>query len=159
MMEKHGLGQRIIWCSIKWLVTYVSPFQYTILCLITLRLNLCVLYLSKYIKRSLFPMFLWFSFIWSFLLLLIQLFNSPSISKRFTYPLGIHYHHHLDCQSMGDPDRIVWLRSSNLSRLCDQNSDFFQFGIFVDALNLEVTASQFFNKYCYCLWWGLRNLR
>ncbi|KAG5112962.1 hypothetical protein JHK82_036231 [Glycine max] len=65
---------------------------------------------------------------------------------------------YLDCQSMGDPDRIVWLRSSNLSRLCDQNSDFFQFGIFVDALNLEVTASQFFNKYCYCLWWGLRNL-
>lgn len=58
MMEKHGLGQRIIRCSIKWLVTYVSPFQYTILCLITLRLNLCVLYLSKYIKRSLFPMFL-----------------------------------------------------------------------------------------------------
>ncbi|KAG4970542.1 hypothetical protein JHK85_036963 [Glycine max] len=44
---------------------------------------------------------------------------------------------YLDCQSMGDPDRIVWLRSSNLSRLCDQNSDFFQFGIFVDALNLE----------------------
>lgn len=66
---------------------------------------------------------------------------------------------YLDCQSMGDPDRIAWLRSSNLSSLCDQSSDFFQFGIFADALNLEVTASKFFNKYCYCLWWGLRNLR
>ncbi|KAG4397022.1 hypothetical protein GLYMA_10G053900v4 [Glycine max] len=65
---------------------------------------------------------------------------------------------YLDCQSMGDPDRIAWLRSSNLSSLCDQSSDFFQFGIFADALNLEVTASKFFNKYCYCLWWGLRNL-
>jgi len=68
-------------------------------------------------------------------------------------------YHYLDCQSMGDPDRTAWLRSSNLSSLCDQNSDFFQFGIFTDALNLEITASKFFNKYYYCLWWGLRNLR
>ncbi|XP_027938079.1 protein CNGC15a-like [Vigna unguiculata] len=67
-------------------------------------------------------------------------------------------YHYLDCQSMADPDRIAWLRSSNLSSLCDQNSDFFQFGIFTDALDLEITASKFFNKYYYCLWWGLRNL-
>ncbi|XP_057422696.1 protein CNGC15a-like [Lotus japonicus] len=67
-------------------------------------------------------------------------------------------YHYLECQSIGDPDRAAWFRSSNLSGLCDQNSDFFQFGIFADALNLEITSSKFFNKYCYCLWWGLRNL-
>ncbi|XP_027365862.1 protein CNGC15a-like isoform X4 [Abrus precatorius] len=67
-------------------------------------------------------------------------------------------YHYLECQSIGDPNRIAWLRSSNLSDLCDQNSDFFHFGIFADALTLEITGSKFFNKYCYCLWWGLRNL-
>ncbi|XP_061368769.1 protein CNGC15a-like isoform X2 [Gastrolobium bilobum] len=67
-------------------------------------------------------------------------------------------YHYLDCQSIGDPNRAAWFRSSNLSGLCDQNSDFFQFGIFADALTLEITGSKFFNKYYYCLWWGLRNL-
>ncbi|KAK7279339.1 hypothetical protein RJT34_24388 [Clitoria ternatea] len=67
-------------------------------------------------------------------------------------------YHYLECPSIGDPHRISWFRSSNLSNLCDQNSDFFQFGIFADALSLEITGSKFFNKYYYCLWWGLRNL-
>ncbi|CAJ2656709.1 unnamed protein product [Trifolium pratense] len=67
-------------------------------------------------------------------------------------------YHYLDCQSISDPNRNAWLRSSNLSGLCDQNSDFFQFGIFADALTLEITGSKFLNKYYYCLWWGLRNL-
>ncbi|KAJ1387711.1 RmlC-like jelly roll fold [Sesbania bispinosa] len=67
-------------------------------------------------------------------------------------------YHYLDCQSIGDPDRTAWFRSSNLSGLCDQNSDFFQFGIFADALTMKITSSKFFNKYYYCLWWGLRNL-
>ncbi|KAE9619705.1 hypothetical protein Lal_00038214 [Lupinus albus] len=67
-------------------------------------------------------------------------------------------YHYLDCQSIGDPDRSAWFRSSNLSGLCDQNNDFFQFGIFADALILEITASKFLNKYYYCLWWGLKNL-
>ncbi|MED6161667.1 Protein CNGC15a [Stylosanthes scabra] len=67
-------------------------------------------------------------------------------------------YHYLECQSIRDPNRTSWLKSSNISGLCDQNSDFFQFGIFADALSLEVTASEFFSKYYYCLWWGLRNL-
>ncbi|KAK7267680.1 hypothetical protein RIF29_20358 [Crotalaria pallida] len=67
-------------------------------------------------------------------------------------------YHYLDCQSIGDPDRTAWFRSSNLSSLCDQNSDFFQFGIFADALTSKITSSKFFNKYYYCLWWGLKNL-
>ncbi|KAK7345560.1 hypothetical protein VNO77_16165 [Canavalia gladiata] len=67
-------------------------------------------------------------------------------------------YHYLECQSLDDPHRIAWFRSSNLSGLCDQDSDFFHFGIFADALTLEITGSKFFNKYYYCLWWGLRNL-
>ncbi|CAI8602613.1 unnamed protein product [Vicia faba] len=67
-------------------------------------------------------------------------------------------YHYLDCRSLGDPNRNSWLRSSNVSGLCDDNSAFFQFGIFADALTLEITSSKFLNKYYYCLWWGLRNL-
>ncbi|KAF7804449.1 protein CNGC15a-like isoform X2 [Senna tora] len=65
---------------------------------------------------------------------------------------------YLECASVGDPDRAAWFRSSNVSSLCDQNSGFFQFGIFADALTSQITSSNFFIKYYYCLWWGLRNL-
>ncbi|CAN4117072.1 unnamed protein product [Withania somnifera] len=44
------------------------------------------------------------------------------------------------------------------STLCGPNSNFFQFGIFNDALTYRVTQSSFLNKYTYCFWWGLRNL-
>lgn len=67
-------------------------------------------------------------------------------------------YHYLDCRSLSDPNRNAWLKSSNLSGLCDQNSHFFQFGIFYDAVTLEITSSNFLTKYYYCLWWGLRNL-
>ncbi|RDX57868.1 Protein CNGC15c, partial [Mucuna pruriens] len=33
-----------------------------------------------------------------------------------------------------------------------------QFGIYADAVTSQVTSSAFFNKYFFCLWWGLRNL-
>ncbi|XP_028776047.1 protein CNGC15a-like [Neltuma alba] len=65
---------------------------------------------------------------------------------------------YLDCQSTSDPARAAWFRSSNLSTLCDKSSDFFQFGIFADALTLEMADSKFLSRYYYCLWWGLRNL-
>ncbi|KAK9124242.1 hypothetical protein Sjap_013844 [Stephania japonica] len=63
-----------------------------------------------------------------------------------------------DCRKMDDPSRIAWYKSSNITNLCNPNSDFFQFGIYADALNFDVTSTMFFNKYFYCLWWGLRNL-
>ncbi|KAJ7976951.1 Cyclic nucleotide-gated channel [Quillaja saponaria] len=64
----------------------------------------------------------------------------------------------LDSQSVDDPVRAAWLKSSNISSLCGGNNDFFQFGIYADAVTSKITASTFFNKYYYCLWWGLRNL-
>ncbi|KAE8721895.1 putative cyclic nucleotide-gated ion channel 14 [Hibiscus syriacus] len=63
-----------------------------------------------------------------------------------------------DCRSIGDPARSSWLKSSNISSLCDPSNDFFQFGIYGDALRSGVTSEGFFKKYFYCLWWGLRNL-
>ncbi|KAK9168786.1 hypothetical protein Syun_000926 [Stephania yunnanensis] len=63
-----------------------------------------------------------------------------------------------DCRKMDDPSRISWYKTSNITNLCNPNNNFFQFGIYADALNFDVTSTMFFNKYFYCLWWGLRNL-
>lgn len=35
----------------------------------------------------------------------------------------------------------------------------FDFGMFADAFINEVVSSPFLEKYLYCLWWGLKNLR
>ncbi|KAK8491731.1 hypothetical protein V6N13_138524 [Hibiscus sabdariffa] len=65
---------------------------------------------------------------------------------------------YFDCHRVTDPGRDTWFRSSNITGLCSPNSDFYQFGIYGDALTFDVTTAPFFNKYFYCLWWGLRNL-
>ncbi|XP_031381145.1 protein CNGC15b-like [Punica granatum] len=68
-----------------------------------------------------------------------------------------HYWY-LDCSSTGDSSRASWVQSSNISGVCNPDGGSFQFGIYADALTHGVTDSRFFNKYFYCLWWGLRNL-
>ncbi|KAF8396560.1 hypothetical protein HHK36_018184 [Tetracentron sinense] len=63
-----------------------------------------------------------------------------------------------DCHRMGDAGRAAWFKSSNITNLCDPSSKILDYGIYADALNFDVTSSEFFDKYFYCLWWGLRNL-
>ncbi|KAE8656827.1 putative cyclic nucleotide-gated ion channel 15 [Hibiscus syriacus] len=65
---------------------------------------------------------------------------------------------YFDCHRINDPGRDTWFRSSNITGLCSPNSGFYQFGTYSDALTFDVTTAPFFNKYFYCLWWGLRNL-
>ncbi|WCJ42908.1 cyclic nucleotide-gated channel 15 [Euphorbia peplus] len=62
-----------------------------------------------------------------------------------SYPL-------MDCR------RGYWLKQSNISRLCSPNGEFYQFGIYRDALSSGVASSSFFKKFFYCLWWAFRNL-
>nr|GMD73562.1 protein CNGC15b-like [Ipomoea batatas] len=59
-----------------------------------------------------------------------------------------------------DPRRKSWFLSSNISEQCnpDSTSSGYPFGIYKDALTDSVTSAKFFNKYFYCLWWGLKNL-
>ncbi|KAG4972264.1 hypothetical protein JHK84_038342 [Glycine max] len=59
-----------------------------------------------------------------------------------------------------DALRVSWFMASNITNLCSPNAndDFYQFGIYADAVTSKVTSSAFFNKYFFCLWWGLRNL-
>lgn len=69
----------------------------------------------------------------------------------------------LDCTS--DTDTYVrdyWRNSTQVLVKCDAINDEdsgFKFGIFANAFTNEVASSTFMEKYLYCLWWGLRNLR
>ncbi|KAJ8513632.1 hypothetical protein OPV22_004066 [Ensete ventricosum] len=70
------------------------------------------------------------------------------LSCRYTY---------FDCRSLGD-SRITWYRQSDPTSFCNPSNSFYQFGIYADALNFNVTSSRFFPKYFFCFWWGLKNL-
>ncbi|XP_023512896.1 protein CNGC15b [Cucurbita pepo subsp. pepo] len=63
-----------------------------------------------------------------------------------------------DCHKVDDPRRDSWFNTSNIKTLCNPDDPFYQFGIYGDAITFHVTTSPFFNKYFYCLWWGLKNL-
>ncbi|CAI0452959.1 unnamed protein product [Linum tenue] len=63
-----------------------------------------------------------------------------------------------DCQSVGNSVRDLWFKSSNASSLCKPDNEFYQFGIYGDASTFGVSSTSFFDKYFYCLWWGLKNL-
>ena len=42
----------------------------------------------------------------------------------------------------------------------DDDNPAFNYGIFAQAIKSKIVASiDFFPKLCYCLWWGLQNLR
>lgn len=57
--------------------------------------------------------------------------------------------------------RQNWLNDTSVFTRCDAMNDDsdFKFGIFAEAFTSEVASSPFMEKYIYCLWWGLRNLR
>lgn len=66
---------------------------------------------------------------------------------------------YFDCKTAGDPERRWWFASSNITVMCGAGTEFYDFGIYGDALLHRVAKSSFLNKYSYCFWWGLRNLR
>lgn len=63
-----------------------------------------------------------------------------------------------DCRRIDDAGRADWFKSSNITELCDPDKSEYPFGIYGDAVTSSVTSAPFFNKYFYCLWWGLKNL-
>lgn len=70
----------------------------------------------------------------------------------------------LYCGNQGLQGYDVWkdVRDSVLTGNCTTDGDNppFDFGIYQQALSSGIVSSKkFFAKYCYCLWWGLQNLR
>ncbi|PWA47053.1 cyclic nucleotide gated channel 8 [Artemisia annua] len=53
------------------------------------------------------------------------------------------------------------VRKATLDEHCVENEAYgeFDYGIYLQAVQSQVDSSEnFISKYCYCLWWGLRNL-
>nr|KYP32694.1 putative cyclic nucleotide-gated ion channel 16 [Cajanus cajan] len=75
--------------------------------------------------------------------------HSPSCNPSF-----------LDCGTMLQRERQAWFKRTRLLTNCDALNDKnqFQFGMFADAFTDHVSSAHFFQKYFYCLWWGLKNL-
>ncbi|KAI3793758.1 hypothetical protein L1987_36380 [Smallanthus sonchifolius] len=63
-----------------------------------------------------------------------------------------------DCERFSDLNRQTWFQSSNVSEKCIPTTEFYKFGIYGEAVTSNVTSALFFNKYFYCLWFGLKNL-
>lgn len=67
---------------------------------------------------------------------------------------------YLSCDDF-DGDRQIWASSTNVFQSCNpnDNTSTFNYGIFENAMTKNVVSSNFVERYCYCLWWGLQQLR
>ncbi|KAF0889220.1 hypothetical protein E2562_022472 [Oryza meyeriana var. granulata] len=68
------------------------------------------------------------------------------------------YMSYLDCKTIEDPIRTDWHSRSEIDQQCLLPQATYGYGLFADALNLDVVGVNFWDKYLYCLWWGFRNL-
>lgn len=78
--------------------------------------------------------------------------------EKFQIPCSLTY---LDCNSFGHSDRQKWVSSTSVFKNCnpDNNVTEFIYGIFEKAVTKNVVSTNFIEKYLYCLWWGLQQLR
>ncbi|TMW92660.1 hypothetical protein EJD97_012737 [Solanum chilense] len=68
-------------------------------------------------------------------------------------------HDYLDCSSLNKPGRQEWSETTEVFERCDATRNItFEFGMFGDANTERVTSASFFDRYFYCLWWGLKSL-
>ncbi|KAI3672208.1 hypothetical protein L2E82_52941 [Cichorium intybus] len=73
--------------------------------------------------------------------------EEPNCNERF-----------FNCRYLNDPGRSSWYQSSNISNTCGRETDSYEYGMIFDAVNYGVASLDFYTKYFYCLWWGLRAL-
>jgi cyclic nucleotide gated channel len=67
---------------------------------------------------------------------------------------------YLDCDTFNDGEHKAWARGTSVFKNCDPDNDIeFKYGIFENAVKKNVVSSNFIEKYLYCLWWGLQQLR
>lgn len=67
----------------------------------------------------------------------------------------------LDCNTLDNPERKAWMSVTHVLKGCDPTNVnvTYDYGLFADAFSNDVVGSNFMEKYLYCLWWGLKNLR
>lgn len=64
-----------------------------------------------------------------------------------------------DCDTFNSNARKTWANSTLVFGKCGTDGGDFKYGIFENAMSKNVVSSNFIEKYFYCLWWGLQNLR
>lgn len=68
--------------------------------------------------------------------------------------------YYLDCDSFNNNNRKEWANVTSIFNNCAlSDGSKFKYGIFKNAVTKNVVSSNFIEKYFYCLWWGLQNLR
>ncbi|THG06375.1 hypothetical protein TEA_006663 [Camellia sinensis var. sinensis] len=68
--------------------------------------------------------------------------------------------HYLDCDTFSHDNRMSWAETTMVFKKCDPKiNTTLNYGIFENAVTKNVVSSSFIEKYFYCLWWGLQNLR
>ncbi|XP_019197318.1 PREDICTED: probable cyclic nucleotide-gated ion channel 16 [Ipomoea nil] len=67
---------------------------------------------------------------------------------------------YLDCSYLTMPLRRGWVKHTKVFKHCNAKTtpNDFGFGMFADAYNDQVSSARFYERYFYCLWWGLRSL-
>ncbi|XP_071700206.1 protein CNGC15b-like [Rutidosis leptorrhynchoides] len=64
---------------------------------------------------------------------------------------------YFNCVNVNNPLRETWYPTSNVTSICaDVNS--YQYGLVEDSVQYSIASNSFYQKYSYCLWWGLRGL-
>ena len=128
--------------------------------------NLVFSYLS-FLHNCLFPLkffILWiFQIVGAFWYLLAVDRNDTCWKRTCKRQNGCNINY-LYCGNEGLSGYGAWSQtgSSTLQTNCSADGDGtqFDFGIFKNALSSGIVSSKkFISKYCYCLWWGLQNLR
>ncbi|KAJ0670956.1 putative cyclic nucleotide-binding domain, Ion transport domain, rmlC-like jelly roll [Helianthus annuus] len=66
-------------------------------------------------------------------------------------------HWYFACVNVNLPRREAWFSTSNVSSTC-ADPDNYPYGLVEDAVRYSIASANFFKKYSYCLWWGLRGL-
>ncbi|XP_076952873.1 protein CNGC15b-like [Bidens hawaiensis] len=66
-------------------------------------------------------------------------------------------HRYFDCVNVNLPRREAWFPTSNVTSACT-DPDNYHYGLVEDAVRYSIASANFFKKYSYCLWWGLRGL-
>jgi cyclic nucleotide gated channel len=68
----------------------------------------------------------------------------------------------ISCENSGSDDYSEWANKTGIFNNCDAttpNNISFNYGMFSSALSKGAVSSPFLEKYFYCLWWGLLQLR
>ncbi|XP_057775694.1 cyclic nucleotide-gated ion channel 18-like [Salvia miltiorrhiza] len=92
-----------------------------------------------------------------YLMCVSRIFRCWSVQCRHEQQLTSCTNPFLDCLTKG-PKRDAWYNTTSVFTICDVKANQFNYGMFAIALHDNLTTANFFERYFYCLWIGLKSL-